>query len=361
MKNIIKFIAAAACVGALMPAGFSSCTDMDGDGVDSIVWQGSQNPENTSFRNPVWEPSLEAGTVVKGASMYVAISAETQWTSGLTSICPTLTSNNLMTWQRANDGFTADGRPTWAEGGRISSLSVDYARTLRINYWMFYTFDDAKAIGYAFATSGQGPYTDKGELITAESIGSQTIRDPFFIVVSTNYYLCYTADDGVYMQRLTITGTNANAASVRLNGTATKIAAQGIADVAVYRRSATDVYLLFTVQGTNGTEIRYARGAAITGPFLDKSGQDVAGGSHGELLIEGGQEMQNPENPMRAFLNSEQTHLFVAYNATEAGNGQMKSGYARKPMLIAPIELGEDGWATSVAKAQKGWTTPRFE
>ena len=35
MKTIIKYIAAMACVGALAPAGMTSCTDMDGDGVEA--------------------------------------------------------------------------------------------------------------------------------------------------------------------------------------------------------------------------------------------------------------------------------------------------------------------------------------
>ena len=356
MKTFFKFIAAA-FLGTLVPMGFSSCTDMSGDGIDSVVWEGSANPENTMFRNPTWEPSLEAGTVVKGASMYVALSSTTQWTTGLNNLCPALTSNNLMTWSRANDGFTVEGNPSWGEG-RVNSLSVDYARAVTgATYWMFYTLEGGSSIGAASATTAQGPYNDRGEFLKAEDVNATSLSDPFFFVVSTNYYLCYTADDGVYVVKLKL---NKNSGA-SLNGTPTKIASTDKSDVALFRKSSSEFYLLATVSNGNGTEIRYAKADNVNGPYLDKSGASMADGSKGELLIESGMTMLNPENPMRVFLNSEQTHAYVAYNATESGNSQMKSGFNRKPLFISPIEFDEEGWFLSSIKAEKGWATPKFE
>lgn len=357
MKTIIKFIAAAFCVGALVPTGMTSCTDMGGDGIDSVLWQGSQNPENSNFHNPVFEPSLDGGTLVKGASMYVALSATTQWTPGLTNICPALTSTNLMTWQRANDGFTAEGNPTWGEG-RVNSLSADYARAVTgATYWMFYTLEGGNSIGSASATTAQGPYADRGEFLKPADVNATKLADPFFFVVSTSYYLCYTADDGVYIVKLKLNKNN----GASLNGTPTKIAAAGMSDVAIFRKSSSEIYLLATVSTGSGTEIRYGKASDVTGPYTDKSGSSMADGCKGELLIESGSTMLNPGNPMRVFLNSEQTHAFVAYNATEAGNGQMKSGYARRPMMVSPVELTDDGWFKTSVKAEKGWATPKFE
>ncbi|MBQ8046476.1 MAG: family 43 glycosylhydrolase [Prevotella sp.] len=357
MKKIINILVAGAAAIILLPISYS-CTDVGGDGIDSVLWEGSKNPENTSYRNPVWEPSLEAGTLLKGSSMYVALSATTQWTTGLTNYCPALTSGNLMTWSRANDGFNSDALPTWGEG-RINSLSADYARLNRVQFFLFYTLEGSNSIGYAAASSGQGPYTDKGELLTAEELGVTSLQDPFFIVVATNYYLCYTTEEGTYIQKVTLRGNTVPAATVSLSGKPTKIASTG--DVAVYRKAADDVYLFTTVKNGDKTEIRYGRASTITGPYLDKQGASLADGSTGELLIEGGSDIINPENPMRAFLNSEGNLLYVAYNATEAGNAQMKSGSARKPMFVSPVEFGEDGWFKASVTAQKGWTSPRFE
>lgn len=355
MKKILNMLMAALFTGCLIPTAMTSCTDNGGDGIDSIKWEGSQNPENTSFRNPVLEPSLEAGTVVKGASMFVAVSATSQWAPGLTYVCKALTSNNLMTWSAGNDTFTES--PTWGEG-RVNSLSIDYARTVTgATYWMFYTLEGGNAIGTASATAAAGPYTDRGTLITAESLGKTSVRNPFFIVVTTNFYLCYTTDDGTYIQKLKL---NKNSGAT-LNGSAIKIASESFDDVAIIRASSSRFYLMGTVANGGSKEIHYAMASTITGPYKDRSGSDLTAGSIGEPIIVGGSEIINPENPMRGFINEAGTHLFVAYNATEQGQDLMKSGYARRPMFVAPLEIDEDGWFKAPVTAQKGWTSPRYE
>lgn len=353
MKNILRFSVISCLAGLLVQTALTSCTDNDGDGIDSVLWEGSQNPENTSYRNPVWEPSLEGGTIVKGASMYVAISATSQWAAGLTYVCKALTSTNLMTWTASNETFSET--PAWGEG-RVNSLSVDYARTVTgATYWMFYTLEGGNSIGAASATTAAGPYTDRGEFITAEDIGSSIIRDPFFIVVTTNFYLCYTADDGVYVQKITLNRTS----GAKVSGTAAKIAGTDFSDVAIVRAGSSRYYLMGTVANGDKTEIHYAMASGITGPYLDDKGDDVTE-SGGIKLLEGGDEIVNPENPMRGFLNTEGTYLYLAYNATESGKDLMASGYVRRPMFITPFEIGEDGWLAP-ATAQKGWISPRYE
>lgn len=354
MKKIINLLCGAAALAFLIPMG--SCTDNGGDGIDSIEWHGSQNPENTSYRNPIWEPSLEGGTIVKGASMYVAISTTTQWAPGLTYFCKTLTSNDLMSWTAGNDAYSIPDSIKNQITFDVNSLSVDYARTVTgANYWMFYTLKDSDYIGVATATTAAGPYNNRGAFIKATDVNSTTISDPFFIVASNAFYLCYTTDDGTYIQRLRLN----RASGANLQGSATKIAGPGMSDVAIVRESSNRFYLMVTVANGSKKEIHYAIASSISGPYRDKSGVSLTDGSNGEVLITDGEQMVNPENPMRGFFNTDRTHLFIAYNATEQGNETMKSGFARKPMLLAPVEIGEDGWLTAV-QAQKGWTTPRF-
>lgn len=354
MKKIINILCGVAALAFLIPMG--SCTDNGGDGIDSIEWNGSQNPENTSFRNPVWEPSLEGGTIVRGASMYVAISATSQWAPGLTYFCKTLTSNDLMSWNAGNDAFSIPDSLVSSVTARVNSLSVDYARTVTgANYWMFYTMQDSAYIGVATATTAAGPYNDRGAFIKASDVNSTTISDPFFIVASNAFYLCYTTDDGTYIQRLRLN----RSAGASKQGAATKIAGTGFGDVAIVRESSNRFYIMGTVSNGTSKEIHYAMASSISGSYHDKAGTSLIDGSTGENLISNGEQMVNPENPMRGFFNTDRTHIFLAYNATEQGNETMKSGFARKPMLIAPIEIGEDGWLTAV-QAQKGWTKPRF-
>lgn len=349
---------------------FTSCTDMGGDGIGETIWEGSTNPENTQFRNPVWEPSLEAGSIVRGSSMYAAISATTQWAPGLTFYCPALASNNLVEWSRANsDAFDLATTPIWQAFGeeeteaeaeyrktapRVNSLSVDFAKTIaNANYWLFYTLEGQNGIGAAQAASTpQGPYADQGQITLKTT--TQTVKDPFFIVVSTNFYLCYSTEEGVYIQKMTLKRN----ATPTCSGSPTLIAGPEFTDVAIYRNSASDVYLFGTVNG----EIRYARAANITGPYLDKAGNDLTAGSNGELLIAKNAEYSAVENPMRAFINPDApTHMFLFYNAVEAKTPTMQSGYARKPVFVQPMEMTEDGWFNQTYSPKKGWTAPRYE
>lgn len=352
MKKIFKYIAACMLVGAMVPTGFSSCTDMDGDGIDSVKWEGSQNPQNTSFRNPAWEPSLEAGTVVKGSSGFAAISATTQWAPGLTFYCPALTSQNAIEWNKASDAFNEETIPVWSNS-RVNSVSVDFAKTIaNANYWLFYTLEGENSIGAAQSEKApQGPYKDLGQMTLKTT--TATVKDPFFIVVSTNFYLCYTTEEGTYIQKVTLKRNNIPTCS----GNPTLIAGTDWSDVAIYRASASDVYLF----GTVGNEIRYARAENIVGPYHDKAGTALTDGSKGEALVSSNAEYNVVENPMRAILNTEGTHLYLYYNAVEAGNDKMQSGYARKPMFIQPIPVTEDGWFTETYSPKKGWTSPRFE
>lgn len=333
----------------------TSCTDMGGDGTGEVIWEGSTNPQNTSFRNPAWEPSLEAGTVVKGSSMLAAISVTTQWAPGLTFYCPALTSgsDNLVEWSRATgDAFTESTLPEWGEG-RINSLSVDFAKTLsNANYWLFYTLEGQNALGAAqSANAPQGPYVDQGQLTLKTT--TSTVKDPFFIVVSTNFYVCYSTEEGTYIQKLNMKRNTTPTCA----GSPTLIAGPEFTDVAIYRASASDIYLFGTVNG----QINYARATNIVGPYKDKAGVALTEGSNGEVLIAKSAEYDQVENPMRAFMNADGSHLFLFYNAVESGNATMQSGYARKPMFIQPLALAEDGWFGETYSPKKGWTSPRYE
>ncbi len=367
-KNLIAIIFAGVIGGALVSSSLTGCTDMSGDGIDSIVWNGSTNPENTAFHSPVWEPSLEAGTVYRGASLYVALSSETQWTPGLSVCVPAITSGDLMKWTNAKqnafsydskdaDGETVAGtRPAWTTS-RITSISADFAKTIASTpYWMVYAPEGENAIGVAYASTQQGPFVDAGKLLTAADLGATTLSDPYIAVFTTKCYLLYTTDQGSFVQELSLK----KATLPTLKNAPVKVAGPEFKDVALYRTDASNYYLFGTVKGSDGaTEIRYARGEKATGPFLDKKNNDIATSGTGELLIEGNSQNVNPENVCRVFENADGVQ-FVAYNATAVGKEAMMSGYARRPLFLSPGNLDADGWFESVLTPTNGWVSPRF-
>ncbi len=375
MKKIYNLILPALLACTVIPGSLVSCSDVGGDGIDSVLWEGSENPENISFRNPVWEPSLEAGTVYKGASLYVAVSSETQWSAGINYRLPSITSTDLMRWtfsqQTAFMSDTAavsvdkDGNktydytgvmPLWTEN-RITSISADFAKTVSgTPYWMLYQPEGENAIGVAYSTSQQGPFTDLGALLKAEDLGVESLFDPFIVVFSTKFYMLYSTENGAYIQELGLK----KASMPTLKGSPVQVAGPDFADVALYRTDNKHYYLFGTVANGDKTEIRYAFCESATGKYTDKNGLGLLEGSNGELLIQGNDTNINPENVSRVFENGDGIQ-FIAYNATNVGNETMVSGFARRPLFITPCELDENGWFKDVVTPTTGWTTPRFK
>lgn len=373
MKNFFRYISFGAYAMALF--AITGCADTDGDGEGEYLWGGSENPENTSYRNPAWEPSLAGGTVFKAASQFIGISQETEWAAGLPYACPVIQSSDLMKWSTNQRAFTypentgkvdsetgepiinAGTYPTWISG-KINHVTADFARTIAgANYWLIYSSDADNAFGAASANAGPGPYTDLGSFLTAADLGCTTLRYPHLSVFSSvNYYLGYSTENGSYIQGLNLRRGN----KPTKKGSASKVSGSGFQNICVFRVSNTSYYLFGTVTNGTTTEIRYGRSTKATGPFVDRNGVELTdGASNGELLVEGGPEFVSPCNPMR-MLESESGIYYLAYNASAVGLEKMPSGYDRKPLFISPVEVDDDGWFKTVIVPRTGWTAPRF-
>lgn len=390
MRKII-FLAAA---GALctMQLGLTGCTDMDGDGIDNVEWGGSTNPESTSYRNPVWEPSLEGGTVIVTPNNFVAIGGETQWAVGVDYCCPTILSTNMMQWTTNQQvAFSAANRPAWITG-RINSLSADLiTETTKVTitttttetdeetgqetttttskeedrsasrYFMVYSTDKDNAIGVASSAAAQGPYVDHGCLFKASDLGVGTLADPFIVAYGNNdIYIGYTTDNGSYVRKIefpfTVDATSyamtINTSGLPVLGDATKVSSASFSNIALFR-DADGNYMIF---GDVDGGVNYAVASAPTGPYTAGSGSLLS--SNGDTFIEGGNGYENPCNVMR-IIPSSNGNCYVAFNATLTETPAMPSGYAREPMMVNPFKIS-GGKVSAAIKVNSGWTSPRF-
>ncbi len=390
MRKII-FLAAA---GALctMQLGLTGCTDMDGDGIDNVEWGGSTNPESTSYRNPVWEPSLEGGTVIVTPNNFVAIGGETQWAVGVDYCCPTILSTNMMQWTTNQQvAFSAANRPAWITG-RINSLSADLiTETTKVTitttttetdeetgqetttttskeedrsasrYFMVYSTDKDNAIGVASSAAAQGPYVDHGCLFKASDLGVGTLADPFIVAYGNNdIYIGYTTDNGSYVRKIefpfTVDATSyamtINTSGLPVLGDATKVSSASFSNIALFR-DADGNYMIF---GDVDGGVNYAVASAPTGPYTAGSGSLLS--SNGDTFIEGGNGYENPCNVMR-IIPSSNGNCYVAFNATLTETPAMPSGYAREPMMVNPFKIS-GGKVSTAIKVNSGWTSPRF-
>lgn len=394
MRKIIFF--AVAGVLSTLQIGLTGCTDMDGDGIDSIEWGGSTNPESTSYRNPVWEPSLEGGTVVTSGASFVAIGGETQWAVGVDYCCPTILSTNLMQWTtNQQNAFTAANRPAWITG-RINSVSADYiTETTKVNvttktpvvdkdgepvldedgnpvvtetvtvedrsasrYFMLYSTDKDNAIGVASAANAQGPYVDHGCLLKASDLGATTLADPFIVAYGNDdIYIGYSTNDGSYVSKIEFPFTvNPTSLAMSINttglptlGAPVKVSGVSFTNIALFRDNDGNYMIFGDVNGG----VNYAVASAPTGPY----GSLLSG--TGDTFIEGGNGYENPCNVMRVFASSNGNY-YVAYNATKTETPTMPSGYSRQPMMLNPFKIS-GGKVSAAVTVNEGWTTPRFE
>lgn len=367
MKRIFSAIILIIAVILTTPATFISCTDIAGDGIDSVYYTGSTLPQNTSYRNPVWEPDLELGTVFAGPSNYVAIGSETQWATGLTYCAPTLISSDLMSWTfNSNTAFSLEPdtvisgsdtsiyvRPDWAIG-RLHSITAGFTKTIpTTSYWLFYQLGETQAIGVSCAKAPQGPYKDFGKLLDNSTTGSTELKDPFFFVTGTKFYLLYSTESGSYIQSLTL---KKNTLPV-LKDAPIKLTGSSFTDIAMFKKG--DYFYLFgTVQNGGNSQIRYARSSSAEGPFVDVEGTDLLSGN-GTLLIENGEQMIDPQNVCGIFTDLAGMN-FVLYNATDNTKLILSSGYNRRPLMMNAIEVTAEGWFNGVITPNIGWTTPKY-
>ncbi len=100
--------------------GYYSCTDIQGDGIDTIVYTGSTVPEDTAYRNPVWDFDLTDASVFLSSGPYYGMGSEKAWADGIQYAVPTLTSTNLMDWSLISQAEAFLEKPGWAEGNITS-------------------------------------------------------------------------------------------------------------------------------------------------------------------------------------------------------------------------------------------------
>jgi arabinan endo-1,5-alpha-L-arabinosidase len=347
----MKFVFRLCLIPAFI-AVLGSCTDIDGDGTGTTIWDGSVLPEETSYRNPVWEPDLGRPSVLRGATQFYAFGDEKEWSPGLSYKVPVLRSTNLMEWTITGEAFETS--PDWAEGS-ITSVSGIFSKTLG-TYYLAYMIGDA-GIGTSYSKAPQGPYTDYGKIIDKDAGGFEYVSEPFLIQTGLDFYLFFNTDRGVYGTELTI---KRNTAPV-LSGDLFKITGPDFRAVYVFRKASDSYYLFGTIGEDGQSEICMGRGTDIEGPYLDKEGNDLMTGG-GTLLLEADPE-NGFESPGHAggIFTDKYDKDWILYQATDINKPELLSGADRRPMMLSPIQWDEEGWPAQVIKAKGNWNSPKFE
>ena len=345
----MKMVLAASIFFAFI-GGMISCTDVQGDGLYTVIWEGSEVPQDSSYRNPVWDPDLSYPSVFSAAVGFYALGADNEWAPGLSYMAPVLSSSDLMSWRLRGEAF--EEKPTLSDGP-ITSISAGFAKT-KGTYFIFYAMGDA-GIGMGASKAPQGPFEDFGILMNADSVGLSECSKPFFFVFGSKAYLFFQGGDGMYGQELTLNRTEL----AELKGEKFKITGPAINSMNMSKIN--NFYYLFGgVDDGHNSRLTLGRSLEITGPFLDQAGNSLNDGE-GTLLLNG-----NPENGfvgvnhVGGVFEDTNEDLWVIYQAIDVDKPTLSSGVDRYPLLLSRIELDENGWPVKVFEARGGWNYPKY-
>jgi beta-xylosidase len=255
-----------------------------------------------------------------------------------------------MSWDQRGEALK--NTPSWS-ASLITAISAGFAKT-KGTYYLFYELGN-DGIGMGSSKAPQGPFVDYGLLINAASTGLAKCTKPFFFAFGSKSYLFFQGGDGVYGQELTLGKTEI----AQLKGDKFKVTGPAIESINLFKIG--DYYYLFgAIEDGDASRLTLARAEDVTGPFLDKNGNNLLSGE-GTLLLKG--------DPVKGFVavnhiagifEDANNDFWVAHQATDVDMPVLSSGAPRHPLVISRIELDESGWPTKVFEATKGWNYPKF-
>jgi arabinan endo-1,5-alpha-L-arabinosidase len=215
-------------------------------------------------------------------------------------------SKDLVNWQYV--GWVFSALPTkgaayiTGKGGTPNnSLWAPYVLKYNSEYRLYYSLSSPTArlsvIGLATATSPEGPWTEKGVVVTSANDNTTQTNaiDPTVVTTAAgDQYMYYgSAWDGIYMLKL-----NAGTGLAASDGDkGTRIANRGftagayngnIEGAEVIYNPTLNKYFLFISYDWLQTKynVRVGRGDSPTGPFLDYNGHDLnTNEDHGPMIV----------------------------------------------------------------------------
>jgi arabinan endo-1,5-alpha-L-arabinosidase len=351
MKNTRSFIIQASLTLLFVIfVGVFSCSDLQGDGIGTVIWEGTVLPEDSCYRNPVWEPDLSYPSVFSAAVGYFALGIDNEWSPGLYYNAPVLSSNDLMRWRLRGEALTE--QPDWAEGS-ITRISAGFSRILG-TYFVFYQLGE-NGIGMGGSKAPQGPYEDYGLIMTADSVGLSDCSNPFFFPFGSSAYLFFQGGDGIYGVKLILKRTGL----ADLDGDPFKITGQHIHSINMARLN--NVFYLFGTSdsGEEGAIVT-GRSPGITGPFLDKDNTGLTANG-GTTFFKGssGNGFINVDHVGGVFEDANKD-VWMLYHTTDIDQPELTSGADRRPLMLSRIVFDDTGWPSGITEAAGGWNYPKF-
>lgn len=188
-------------------------------------------------------------------------------------------------------------RPTWGDNGgdtpNVWAPDLIKIQDKWIYYYSLSGWGNAIGVGYAVADQVEGPYEDKGKLVTCAELGLENAIDPCFFIEEDAVYMALGSFQGIDLIELTLDGM-----SVKGNPKENKtlIAGSyggwnGAETEGSYIIKKDEYYYYFgsmgtCCQGANSTyKVVVARSKDIKGPYIDDQKKSMVGdGGTGKVV-----------------------------------------------------------------------------
>lgn len=321
------------CLGACM-----SCND----NVTPLPPNGNIPGQVKTYVNPVFTPVLADPSVLKAGEFFYAYGTEDNWgPEGGHKLVPIVRSKDLVDWEFVNNAFQA--KPTWKNDGGIWAPNV---AKVGEEYFMYYSFstwgDPNPGIGLAIAQKPEGPFIDQGKLFLSQEIGVDNSIDAFFIEEGGKKYLFWGSFHGIYAIGLSDDGKSIQGEKVKIGDTHLE---------ASYVLKKDNKYFYFGSAGSccagiNSTyKVVVAKSDNLLGPYLDKSGNDIATGNFGELLLRGNEVAYGFAGPGHNghVMTDDEGSDWLLYHAIPKNNPLLQNGASRRPLMLDRL-FWQDGW-----------------
>ncbi len=303
-----------------------------------------ENPKNepTTYINPVFTPVLADPSVLKADEAFYAYGTEDNWgTEGGHKIVPVVKSMDLVNWEFVNNAFLT--KPDWKSAGGIWAPNVSLVGD---EYFMYYSFstwgDPDPGIGLAIASKPEGPFIDQGKLFLSSEIGVDNSIDAFYIEEDGQKYLFWGSFHGIYGIQLTDDGK-------AVHGEKWKIGHDHLEATYIYKKDGN--YVFFgsegaCCEGANSTyRVRVAVADKLLGPYLDKNGNDIAAGVHGEIILSGNTVDYGFAGPghIGHIITDDEGADWLFYHAIPKSNPLLENGASRRPLMMDRLKWN-NGW-----------------
>lgn len=301
------------------------------------------NIKRKTYQNPVLPHSTPDPTIIKCEEDGFFYLYGTEDTHNM----PIYRSRNLIDWIFVGTAFTEASRPkcvgpgTGESGNQSAGMWAPDINYINGQYVLYYGIGvwgqgNIKS-GVAVATSDrpEGPFIDRGVILTPATQGVNNSIDQFFIEDNGRNYLIWGSFAGIYMIELTDDG-------LRIKPGAQKVQIAGTFMEGSYVFKRDGYYYLFgsngsCCEGANSTyQVIYGRSDKLEGPYVTKSGGRMLD-NQAETLLTGDDFVAGPGHNAE-FVVDDNGDTWIPYH------GYLRDNDGLGRVVFIDKVMWRDGW-----------------